>query len=111
MLRSRMRWIASLVVVCLVAATGVRPIRAETRDPHDTRASTILETHGLAPSVTLRRHGAPGPDARLQPFVLTAHAAALIPPVSVTLAAPGGAPTTITITVHRARSSRGPPEG
>ena len=111
MLTTVMRWIASLVVVCLVAATGVRPIRGgvERRDPH---AASILDAqpHGLAASATNRRANPGVPDARLQAFVVTA-AIAFVPPAGVALLAPGSEPSRPVIAPRLSRSSRGPPVG
>ena len=106
-----MRWIASLIVVCLVAATGVRPIRAagERRDPH---AAALLDAqpHGLTASATSRRANPGVPDARLQAFVV-ATAIAFVPPARVALLAPSSEPSRPVLAPRLSRSSRGPPVG
>ena len=106
-----MRWIASLVVFCLVAATGVRPIRggSERRDPH---AAALLDAppHGLAASVASRRANHVVPDARLHAFVVST-AFTFIPPERVALLAPGSEPSRPVLTPRLSRSSRGPPVG
>jgi len=111
MLSTLMRWIASLVVVCLMAATGVRPIRggSERRDPH---AAALLDAqpHGLAASATTRRAHPGVPDARLQAFVV-ATAFTFVPPARVALLAPGSEPSRPVLTPRLSRSSRGPPVG
>jgi hypothetical protein len=103
-----MRWFASLVVLCLLAGSGVRP-RAEARERPD--AAHLEATDGLVPLVSQRRGGAITPEQRLAVFVITPVAPALVPPARVPLPA-----LRVPIARHvpeslRPHSARGPPSG
>jgi len=102
-----MRWFASLVVLCLLAGSGVRP-RAEVRERPDA-AAQLTAADGMVPLVSPRRGGAITPEQRLAVFVITPVSTALVAPAQTVLPAPR-----VTIARHlpeslRPHSARGPP--
>jgi hypothetical protein len=104
-----MRWFASLVVLCLLAGSGVRPRAPNVRERSD--AAQLTAADGLVPLVSPRRGGAVTPEQRLTVFVVTPVAPALVPPARVALPAPR-----LSIARHvpqslRPHSARGPPSG
>lgn len=109
MLATLMRWFAPLVVLCLLAGSGVRP-RTEIWERPD-GASQLQAADGLIPLVSARRGSAVTPDQRLGTFVVTPVAPAPLPPARVALPAPR-----VVIARHvpaslRPHSARGPPSG
>ncbi len=103
-----MRWFASLVVLCLLAGTGVRP-RVETREPHETQRLAAAE--GLVPLVSSRRGGAAAPEVRLAPFVVIPVGPAIVPPAQTLLPASHGPIARRIAEAFRIHSARGPPGG
>jgi len=105
-----MRWFASLVVLCLLAGSGVRPRPAgNARERPD--ASQLTTADGLVPLVSPRRGGAVTPEQRLTVFVVTPVAPALVPPARVALPAPRVAIARHVPAALRPHSARGPPSG
>ena len=101
-----MRWIASLVVLGLMAATGARPVAPRT-DRHD---AAISDAHGLAASVAVRRAAGSAPDTRLDLYVITpALRFGDLPQVSPIAA--GDLPARPLFARSIERSARGPPIG
>ncbi len=103
-----MRWFASVVVLCLLAGSGVRP-RVDVRER--TNSAQLTAADGLVPLVSPRRGGAVAPEQRLTVFVITPVASALVPPARLALPAPR-----VSIARHvpaslRPHSARGPPSG
>ncbi|MCE9574296.1 MAG: hypothetical protein K8W52_14205 [Deltaproteobacteria bacterium] len=99
-----MRWLASLVVLCLLAAGGPRP-RVEAREP---RGAQLQAPDGVAPQLSARRSVA-APEQRLAPFVLAPRAPAIALVVAIAV-------RDATIAVARppgvarlAHAARGPP--
>lgn len=106
-----MRWFASLVVLCLLAGTGVRP-RAELREPH--AATELAAAEGVAALVSSRRGGTIVPEIRhrgVGPFVVTPVAPALVAPTRRIAPAPRGPVEHGSSVVLRVHSARGPPSG
>lgn len=103
-----MRWMWTLVVCCLVAASGARPVQPEVRDPYSSQTARLdaAPLHDLA--LTTRRDTAHAPDVRLPPFVLIAPAK-IASPVRVAVACEAR------VLAHRCAppvttcSARGPP--
>ncbi len=113
MLVSTMRWFASLVVLCLLAGSGVRP-RAEVRVAGHDRpdaASTIAAAEGLVPLVSSRRGGVVTPEQRLTVFVVTPTTPAPLPPARFALPAPRVEIARPVLAAFRPHSARGPPRG
>jgi hypothetical protein len=102
-----MRWIASLVVLCLMAASGVRPARAEVRDPP---AGQLVAAKGLAASVTARRSSAVASELRLHAFVVEPAPALPAPPTASWFAA-GAVTPRPDLVARPSCSARGPPVG
>ncbi len=102
-----MRWIASLVVLCLMAASGVRPAPADTSDP---QAEQLEAAKGLAASLTARRTNAGASDLRLQVFIL-APAPALPTAVHAIWWDPEVATLRPSAGLRLSCSARGPPVG
>ena len=65
-----------LVLVCLVAATAVRPLHVERRDPH----AAHVDVAPASIAIIARRQTPHLPDLRLAPFVVTPVAAVTAPP-------------------------------
>jgi len=103
-----MRWFASLVVLCLLAGSGVRP-RADLREPH--AAQQLSAADGLVPLVSARRGGAAPHELRLTPFVITPVAPAIVPPARTALPATRGPIACLLPEQLRVHSARGPPSG
>ncbi len=104
-----MRWFASLVVLCLLAGTGVRPRAAEVRERPD--AAHLTTADGLVALVSSRRGGTITPEQRLPAFVVTPVAPALIPPMRVALPALRTPIARHVPEYLRPHSARGPPSG
>lgn len=105
-----MRWFASLVVLCLVAGSGVRP-RAEVREPHATQQLAAAE--GVVPLVSARRgHSLPELGHRGQAlFVITPVAPAIVAPAQVALPAARAQVAQYVRQSLRVHAARGPPSG
>jgi hypothetical protein len=73
-----MRWVWALAIVCLMAATSVRPLRIKRHDPHVAQ----LDAATGAVARVARREATHLPDLRLAPFVL-AQAPSTAAPVMV----------------------------
>ncbi|HEY5927704.1 MAG TPA: hypothetical protein VIV11_38730 [Kofleriaceae bacterium] len=100
-----MRLVWVLVCACLVAVAGVRPLRAERRDPHTAR----VDVAPVTVAVVGRRQTTHVPDLRLAAFIV-AETPSIAVPVMVALgkawqlaspAAPSGTDT---------YCARGPPD-
>jgi hypothetical protein len=65
-----MRVVWVLVIACLVAATSVRPLRVQRRDPH----AAQIEAAPPTVAVLARREASALPELRLAPFVCMAPA-------------------------------------
>jgi hypothetical protein len=61
-----MRWVWPLVIACLVAASVVRPVRGERRDPH----AAQLDAASATRLVIARRQASQLPEPRLAPYVV-----------------------------------------
>lgn len=103
-----MRWFASLVVLCLLAGSGVRP-RAEARERPD--AAQISAADGLLPLVSPRRGGVVTPEQRLAAFVISPVTPALVSPPRVALPAARLVLSRYVPEAQRPHSARGPPRG
>lgn len=98
----------TLVVCCLVAVGGARPVQADTRDPYASPTSRIDAAPAQIPALATRRDTAHAPDVRLPPFVLITPTTIASPArVAVTCDPPDLAPRIALVVA--ACSARGPP--
>lgn len=99
------RWLSSIVVLCLLAAGGARPAPAA-RDAH--AHGQLVAPDGIAPQLTVRRSAAV-PEQRLAPFVLAPRAPGAECIASVGVVETVHAVVRPAIAVRRAHAARGPP--
>jgi hypothetical protein len=102
-----MRWLASLIVLALVAATGVRPaVPVRTADGH----SQKLEAADGVALVSARRGSTAAPELRSQPTAIAAVTPALPAPPRVRIAQAAARPRILLPLDARAATARGPPD-
>ena len=101
-----MRWIWAIVIACLVAATGVRPIELTPR----TADESLAASPAALPVIAGRRAHAHAPLQHLPVATIPAVPALDVPRVAVLVVLRDAHPASSTIEFS-SRSSRGPPLG
>jgi hypothetical protein len=101
-----MRTLASLIVVCLVAATGVRPVAARDQPatlsaPRKVEKLPVRAVHTVVPRRTAS-------DASALPAIVTVCVLAVVPPAA-SHAEPVVRRSVVVASVIPTRSARGPP--
>jgi hypothetical protein len=99
-----MRFVWVLALVCLVAATAVRPLHVERRDPH----VAALDVAPASLVVVARRQTPHLPELRLALFVV-APAPTLIAPPRVPASCVDHSPTLVDACAADTACARGPP--
>jgi hypothetical protein len=102
-----MRWLASLVVLCLVAATGVRPA-APLRGTDRQSEQQLRDADGVVPLVSARRAGI-APELRFTYAAVSPNAPSLVPPSRARIADAAARIVRLLPLDVRAASARGPP--
>ncbi|MBA3465320.1 MAG: hypothetical protein H0T46_35640 [Deltaproteobacteria bacterium] len=103
-----MRWLASLVVLCLVAGTAVRPA-APLRDADRQSEQQLRDADGVVPLVSPRRAGI-APDLRFTYAAVAPTTPVLFPPSRARIADVGARAVRPLPLDVRASSPRGPPK-
>jgi hypothetical protein len=103
-----MRWLASLVVLALVAATGARSVQQTVRAA-DGHAQKIEAADGVV-ALTARRAGVVAPDLRTQPSAIAAVAPAMPAPPRARVADAANRLVHLLPLDARVATARGPPD-
>ena len=103
-----MRWIWGLVIACLVAATGVRPIELTPRSSDE--IAKLVRSPAALPVMAGRRAAAHNPKLHLPLAALPDLPALAVPRQSVFVALRDGHTSLHAIWIS-SRSARGPPVG